>query len=30
MESKILLATLLLAAVTWLLYKLTAAMEPRK
>lgn len=30
METSIVITTLLLAAVTWLLYKLAAALEPRK
>lgn len=30
MESKVVLATLLLVLVTWLLYKLTERLEPRR
>jgi hypothetical protein len=30
MEAKVVLATLLLVAVTWLLYKLAEWLEPRK
>jgi hypothetical protein len=30
MEAKVILATALLAALTWLLYKLVVRLEPRK
>lgn len=30
MEAQVILATVLLAAVTWLLYKLAVRLEPRK
>lgn len=30
MEAKVVLVTLLLALVTWLLYRLAAGLEPRK
>ena len=30
MESRVVLATLLLVLITWLLYELTASLEPRR